>query len=95
MNIDIKDLITLSNDIQYVVASKINCENNTYYYLIGKEKIDDIKFCMENTEISSLIELEDAGLIQQLLPLFLKASRQAITTKDLELLASIDQEIKT
>jgi len=79
MDIDIKDIITLSDNIEYVVVSKVNYQDNVYYYLIGKEKIDNFKFCVENSKNSSLIELEDKKLIQKLLPLFLRASRKAIT----------------
>jgi len=86
MNIDIKDIITLSDNVSYVVVSKTNYQEKTYYYLIDKDNNENIKFCVENTKNSSLIEIEDTNLIQQLLPLFLKASSQAITKEDLELL---------
>jgi len=86
MNIDIKDTITLSDDNSYVVASKTNYQNNTYYYLIDKANNENIKFYFENTKNSSLVETEDKILIQQLLPHFLKASSKALTKEDLELI---------
>ena len=88
MNIDIKDIITLSNDNSYVVASKTNYQDGIYYYLIDKDNHENIKFCVENSKNSSLIEVEDTNLIQQLLPLFVKSSSEAITKEDLELLES-------
>jgi len=86
MCIDIKDTITLSDDNSYVVVSKVNYKDNTYYYLIDKNNNENLKFCVEKTESKSFLEVEDANLIQQLLPLFLKASSNAITKEDLEII---------
>ena len=86
MNIDIKDIITLSDDNSYVVVSRVNHQGNVYYYLIDKNNNENLKFCVEKSENKSLVEIQDANLIQQLLPLFLDASSKAITKEDLELL---------
>lgn len=75
MNIDIKDAITLNDENEYIVVSKVNFQNNTYYYLIDKNECGNVKFCLENNERNSLIDLDDANLIQTLLPLFLEASK--------------------
>jgi len=53
---------------------------------VDKDNIENIKFCAENTKNSSLIEVEDKSLIQQLLPLFLKSTSNSITQEDLELM---------
>ena len=86
MDIDIKDIITLSDDNEYVVASKINYQDSIYYYLIDKDNNKNLKFCVEKLENQSLIEVEDKNLIQKLLPLFLESSIKAIAKEDLALL---------
>jgi len=86
MNIGIKDIIILSDDNEYVVVSKAKYQNNAYYYLIDKNNNENLKFCIEKTESKSFLEIEDADLIQKLLPLFLDASSKAITKEDLEII---------
>ena len=86
MDIDIKDIITLSDGNSYVVTSKASFQDNTYYYLIDKNNNENMKFCQENEKNASLIELDDPSLIQQLLPIFVESSSKAITKEDLELM---------
>ncbi|MCL2360689.1 MAG: hypothetical protein FWC73_02610 [Defluviitaleaceae bacterium] len=86
MDIDIKDVIGLSDGRKYVVASKAIFQNNTYYHLIDQSDDTNFKFCIEKSENKSILEVEDKVLIQQLLPLFVEASTNAITKEDLELL---------
>ena len=86
MDIDIKDTLTLSDDNSYIVVSKVSYKDNTYYYLIDKNTNENVKFCMEKSENKSLLEIKDANLIQQLLPLFIDASSKAITKEDLEII---------
>jgi len=86
MNIDIKDTLNLSDNNSYVVVSKVNYGNYTYYYLIDKNNNENLKFCVWKPESNSLLEVEDKNLIQRLLPLFLEASSNAITKEDLELI---------
>ena len=46
MNIDIKDTLILDNNKQYIVISKANYNNQTYYYIVEeKNKNYDTKFC--------------------------------------------------
>lgn len=78
MNIEIKDVVTLSDNIRYAVVSKVNYENNIYYYLTEIENIANIKFLVENKERNSLVEVEDKELIQKLLPLFVKESKEKL-----------------
>jgi len=86
MDVDIKDIITLSDKHSYVVASKTSYQGSTYYYLVDKDSFENIKFCVENTKNSSLIEIDDPHLIQTLLPLFLQESSSAISQEELDLL---------
>ncbi|MCL2592142.1 MAG: hypothetical protein FWD82_02135 [Defluviitaleaceae bacterium] len=70
MDIDIKDTITLRDKNKYMVISKIDYHNNTYYYLINEVNSENIKFCLEKNERKTLIEIDDTNLIQTLLPIF-------------------------
>lgn len=78
MNIDIKDVVTLSDNLRYAVASKTNYEGNIYYCLTEIENLSNIKFLVENKERNSLVEVEDKQLIQKLLPLFAKESKEKL-----------------
>jgi hypothetical protein len=77
MNIDIKDIITLNDNNRYVVVSKVNYQNNIYYYLITEDKTD-VKFCIEKKGTPILSELVDQKFIQTLLPLFVDATKKVI-----------------
>lgn len=70
MDINIKDIITLDDNNQYVVVSKTIYENKTYYYLIDKNNNTNIKFCYE--DLGDLVEFSDEELMVKLLPLFWK-----------------------
>lgn len=76
MNIDAKDVVTLSDNIKYVVVSKINHDNNTYYILTQIDNITNIKFLVENKERNSLLEVEDKTLIQKLLAIFYEQAKE-------------------
>jgi len=83
MNIDIKDTITLDDNNNYVVVSKADYENNTYYYLIDKENNENVKFCVENKNSeNSIIEVIDENLIQKLLPLFVDNGKSHIDLEE-------------
>ena len=45
---NIKDLVTLSDDNEYQVISKTNYEGLVYYYLVDMNDISNIKFLYEN-----------------------------------------------
>lgn len=78
MNIDIKDLITLDGKNKYVVASKTNYENRTYYLLVNSNDMSDVKFCYEKGIGSALLESNDKEINQKLIPLFLKATNKVM-----------------
>ena len=78
MNIDIRDIVSLSDNKRYVVVSKTNYENAVYYYLAELDNINNIKFLTENKANNSLIEVEDKELIQKLLPLFINESKEVL-----------------
>lgn len=74
MMIDIKDVLTLDDKNEYVVVSKINYNDKTYYYLIDKNVNSNIKFCYQDGE--ELVEFNDKQLTTKLLPLFLQAIKE-------------------
>lgn len=71
--IDIRDILTLDDNNEYVVVSKISYEDKIYYYLVDKNDNVNLKFCYENGD--SLVELNDKVLVTKLLPLFLDAAK--------------------
>ncbi len=71
--IDIKDVLTLSNNQEYRVINKTKRKGMTYYLLVNEELPSDIKFCYEKIEEDLLIiEVEDVKLIRELMLLFTK-----------------------
>ena len=74
--IDIKDILTLDDINDYVVVSKINYENKTYYYLVDINNNDNLKFCYEDN--NELVEVEDKELTTKLLPMFLEISKKEL-----------------
>lgn len=77
MIIGLKDILTLDDKNDYLVVSKINYENKTYYYLVDINNNENLKFCYE--ENSELIEIEDKELTTKLLPMFLKVSKEELS----------------
>lgn len=70
MIINITDVLTLSDNNEYVVVSKTNYDSIEYYYLIDKNNDANVKFCyLDNDE---LVELGDKELTTKLIPFFVK-----------------------
>lgn len=76
MIIKIKDILTLDDNNEYVVISKIKHENKNYYYLLDRNNLKNVKFCYEDNE--ELVEINDKELITKLLPLFVKIAQKEI-----------------
>lgn len=76
MNIEVRDVITLNNDKEYVVCSKAFYEGKNYYYLVDKNDPTNLMFCYE--EKNELVELQDKELTTQLLPLFYENGKQIL-----------------
>ena len=75
MDIGIKDIITLDNAKQYLVASKVSYKEDEYYYLININNAKDIMFCFEDE--GTLVELGYKKLLAHLIPLLFKEARNA------------------
>ena len=70
MIINIKDTLTLDDNNEYVVVSKVNADNRNYFYLIDKNDNANVKFCYQDND--ELVELNDKELVTRLLPLFVE-----------------------
>lgn len=70
MNINIKDVLTLDDNNKYVVVSKVNYEDDTYFYLININTQKDFKILRLNKENNKLAEFDNQELIKILIPLF-------------------------
>ena len=73
MIINIKDTLTLDDNNEYVVVSKINVDDKNYFYLIDKNDNSNIKFCYQDND--ELVELNDKELVTRLLPLFVENAK--------------------
>ena len=76
MIINIKDILTLDDNNEYVVISKINYDNKNYYYLLDKNNNDNPKFCYEDN--GELVEIDDGDLTAKLLPLFVEVAQKEV-----------------
>lgn len=79
MTINIKDALTLDDNNEYVVISKINYEGKNYYYLLDKNDKENFKFCYEDDE--ELVEIEDKELNTKLLPLFVEVAQKEVNVQ--------------
>ena len=70
MTINIKDVLTLSDNNKYVVVGKASYESNDYYYIVDIKNPQNIKFCSQDND--DLVEINDYELINKLIPLFHK-----------------------
>ena len=74
--IEIKDIVTLSDQNEYQVVSKVDYEYRIYYYLVDINEISNVKFLYENGD--KLTEVEDPDLVKKLLPMFYKEIKDII-----------------
>lgn len=63
------DLLTLSNNKTYIVASIIEYQGEEYIYLIEKDGISDIKFCVKESD-DTLKIVTDPNIIIKLITRF-------------------------
>ena len=69
MNINEKDIITLSNDIDYIVVKKVYYNNLAYYYIANINDLADVKFLYEDN--NELVEIEEKNHIRTLIDIML------------------------
>lgn len=73
MIINMKDTLTLDDNNEYVVVSKVNVDDKNYFYLIDKNDNSNLKFCYQDND--ELVELNDKELVTKLLPLFVENAK--------------------
>lgn len=76
MIINIKDTLTLDDENEYVVISKVYYNNKNYYYLLDKNNYSNTLFCYEEND--ELVEINDKELTTKLLPLFVEVAQKEI-----------------
>jgi len=77
MNINIKDILELSDNNRYIVVSKVFYDNKDYLYLVDVNDNDNLKFCyLDNDEI---VEISDKDINTKLLPLFFDKVKDTIS----------------
>ena len=74
--IDILDIITLDNDIDYVVGAKTLRDGINYYCLVNENNPEDLLICKSKDEVN-LMEVTDVEVVKSLLPGFYKSIREA------------------
>ena len=72
MIINIKDTLTLDDENEYVVISKVYYNNKNYYYLLDKNNYSNTLLCYEEND--ELVEINDKELTTKLLPLFVEVA---------------------
>ena len=74
--IDILDVITLDNDIDYVVGAKTLRDGVNYSCLVNENNPEDLLICKSKDEVN-LTEVIDTEVVKSLLPGFYKSIREA------------------
>lgn len=72
MKIEKGDMVTLSDDVEYMVISKIDYQGNTYVYLTTMDEPPKLRFCREEkiNESLELNDVTDPELLKTLIQLF-------------------------
>ena len=78
MDIDIKDVLELDDNNEYVVVSKTNYNNQNYYYLIDMKNYNNVKFLTEDLSDQTLVDVADEELLKTLVPLFIEEAKPVI-----------------
>lgn len=65
---EVRDLVTLSDDNKYIVVQKIDYEGKTYYYLVDIDRNENIKFGYQDND--EFVEITNPELIRKLIPVF-------------------------
>ena len=68
--------ITLSNNIKYLVLSKVNYQNNNYLYLTSMEDDPKVLICKE--EDNKVVIVTDKDIIKNLILLFDKDIKEIL-----------------
>ncbi len=67
MGIGELDIVTLSDNIDYIVAKKVVSDGNNYYCFVNTDDNESFKFVYEDN--NSLVEVEDASTFEKIIHL--------------------------
>ena len=76
MTINIKDILTLDDNNEYVVVNKIFYDSKNYYYPADLNNNTNVKSCYVDKD--ELVEINDKALNTKLLSLFANSSKNII-----------------
>ena len=76
------DVLTLSNNVNYVVVTTTTYENNNYVYLINEKDQTDIMFAKYQGE--EFERVTDTNVIEKLLQLIMPEMKQIIAEAGME-----------
>ena len=77
---DVKDILTLSDDNEYLIAGKATYEHKVYLYLVDINNNKNIKFCyLDNDEV---VEVEKEDLSEVLLLKLLNTTLNALKSTE-------------
>lgn len=57
--LEIGDLVTLSNNKEYLVVEQIEYDNNDYVILISKDGISELKVYLKENDVLSIVKDEE------------------------------------
>ena len=94
MDIDIRDTITLGDDKDYLVVSKINLNNEIYYLLLTRnsEGNREIKYCRED-QGNNLKIIKDKTKQDELFPLLMAESIKHLTKEEFSMMEKMIAEV--
>jgi hypothetical protein len=78
MNLNIKDIVTLDDDNEYLVVSKADYEGDTYFYISDVVNTGNLKLLKLNKENNHLAEFYDPELSEKLLPILYENAKGLI-----------------
>lgn len=68
MKVEVNNIVTLDNDMDYLVTNKLDYENNTYFAICNLNDNKDLKIVRQ--EGNELVEFFDYELLTKLVCLF-------------------------
>ena len=90
MNIEIKDTLTLTDNIEYTVVSKINFQDEIHYLLVGvtTDANREPKH-FKHLEDGNLMEITDKEVKERLFPLFFQEAMKHVTEDEMKIVAEM------
>ena len=80
MRIDIRDILTLSNEKKYGVVSKASYNDKDYLFLINVDDNSDMKFCYQDN--GEVVEVTDKEINTKLIPLFYSVTARILGNQE-------------